>query len=59
MKNMTTAPEVLCYVGNIVACENVVIAVLPGGLDEIYPKSNQKLAEQIVAKVLLLRRTVR
>ena len=48
MKNMTTAPEVLCYVGNIAACENVVIAVLPGGLDEIYLKSNRKLAEQIV-----------
>lgn len=97
-----TAPDILYYVGDIAACENIVIAVvgkrdaaarylriarqigsalakegftvlnglaigvdahasegaveangkvvavMPGGLDEIYPKSNQKLAEAIV-----------
>lgn len=103
LRDMASAPEVLYYVGDISACENVVVAVvgrrdaderylqiarrigemlakkgctvlnglaigcdakalegavaakgkavavMPGGLDEIYPKSNQKLAEQIVA----------
>ncbi len=102
MRDMAAAPEVLYYVGDIAACENVVIAVIgkrdaqerylqiakkigerlakegctvlnglalgcdaqalegavaengkvvavmPGGLDEIYPKSNRELAEQIV-----------
>lgn len=102
MRELAYAPEVLYYVGDIAACENVVIAVIgkrdaqerylkiahkvgellakegctvlnglalgcdahalegavaangkvvavmPGGLDEIYPKSNQKLAKKIV-----------
>jgi DNA processing protein len=102
LKKMDSAPEILYYVGDISACENIVIAVvgkreataryldiahrtgkmlaqqgctvlnglavgcdaqalegaveakgkvvavLPGGLDEVYPKSNQKLAEKIV-----------
>ena len=102
MRDMASAPEVLYYVGDIEACENVVIAVIgkrdarerylriahkvgellakegctvlnglalgcdahalegavaangkaiavmPGGLDEIYPKSNRKLAKKIV-----------
>lgn len=104
LRDMASAPEVLYYVGDISACENVVVAVIgkryaderhlqiahrvgkmlakegctvlnglaigcdtkalegtvaakgkavavmPGGLDEIYPQSNQKLAEQIVAQ---------
>ena len=104
LRDMASAPEVLYYVGDISACENVVVAVvgrrdaderylqiarrigemlakkgctvlnglavgcdakalegvvaakgkavavMPGGLDEIYPKSNKKLAEQIVAQ---------
>ena len=33
-----------------VAAKGKAVAVMPGGLDEIYPKSNQKLAEQIVAQ---------
>ena len=102
LRDMKSAPDILYYVGDIAACENVVIAVvgkrdaaerylkiakmiggvlankgftvlnglaigvdayalegaleangkvvavMPGGLDEIYPKSNQKLAERIV-----------
>lgn len=102
MRELVSAPEVLYYVGDIAACENVVIAVIgkrdaqqrylkiahkigellakkgctvlnglargcdahalegavaangkvvavmPGGLDEIYPKSNQNLAKKIV-----------
>ncbi len=102
LRDLATAPEVLYYVGDIGACENMVIAVIgkreaeerylriarkigemlakegctvlnglaigcdtqalegavaangkvvavmPGGLDEIYPKSNVKLAEKIV-----------
>jgi len=102
LRNMKAAPDILYYVGDISACENIVIAVvgkrnaaerylkiakkfgeilakegytvlnglavgvdayasegaveaegkvvavMPGGLDEIYPKSNQKLAEKIV-----------
>lgn len=101
--DITSAPDILYYVGDISACENVVVAVvgrrdaderylqiarsiggmlakkgcmvlnglaigcdanalegaieangkvvavMPSGLDEIYPKSNQKLAERIVA----------
>ena len=31
-----------------IAAKGKVIAVMPGGLDEIYPKSNKKLAEKIV-----------
>lgn len=31
-----------------VASNGKVIAVMPGGLDEIYPKSNKKLAEKII-----------
>lgn len=31
-----------------VAANGKVIAVMPGGLDEIYPKSNRQLAEQII-----------
>lgn len=102
LQDIKAAPEILYYVGDISACENVVIAVvgkrdaterylriakqigcilakqgftvlnglavgvdasasegamdangrvvavMPGGLDEIYPKSNQRLAERIV-----------
>ena len=104
LRDVASAPETLYYVGDIKACENIVIAVIgkrdaqerylriarkigevlakegctvlnglaigcdaqalegavsangkvvavmPGGLDEIYPKSNQELAEKIVAK---------
>ena len=100
--DLTSAPEILYYIGDITACENIVIAVIgkrsaqdrylqiahrigkllaengctvlnglavgcdthalegaiaakgkavavmPGGLDEIYPKSNKKLAEKII-----------
>ena len=31
-----------------VEAKGKVVAVMPGGLDEVYPKSNQKLAERIV-----------
>ena len=102
LRDMKSAPDILYYVGDIAACENVVIAVvgkrdaterylriakqiggvlaregftvlnglaigvdahasegaveakgkvvavLPGGLDEVYPKTNQKLAERIL-----------
>ncbi len=102
LRDIKTAPDILYYIGDISACENVVIAVvgkrdaterylkiakmvggvlankgftvlnglaigvdayasegaveakgkvvavMPGGLDEVYPKSNQKLAERIV-----------
>ena len=102
MKGLTSAPDVLYYVGDIGICNNIVIAVvgkreaeerylqiakrigevlakkgctvlnglavgidtyalegavsangktvsvMPGGLDEIYPKSNKKLADKIV-----------
>lgn len=102
LRDIKSAPDILYYVGDISACENVVIAVvgkrdaterylkiakeiggilaregftvlnglaigvdacasegaveangkvvavMPGGLDEVYPKSNQKLAEKIV-----------
>ncbi len=102
LRDMKTAPDILYYVGDISACDNVVIAVvgkrdaterylkiakriggvlaregftvlnglaigvdayasegaveasgkvvavMPGGLDEIYPRSNRKLAEKIV-----------
>lgn len=102
LRYIKTAPDILYYIGDITACENVVIAVvgkrdatdrylriakmigevlakkgftilnglaigvdtyalegaleangkviavMPGGLDEVYPKSNQKLAERIV-----------
>ncbi len=102
LRDIKTAPDILYYVGDISACENIVIAVvgkrnaterylkiarrigeilarqgftilnglaagvdayasegaveangrvvavMPGGLDEVYPKSNQKLAEKIV-----------
>ncbi len=102
LRDIKTAPDILYYIGDISACENVVIAVvgkrdaterylkiakmvggvlankgftvlnglaigvdayasegaveakgkvvavMPGGLDEFYPKSNQNLAERIV-----------
>ena len=102
LRDIKTAPDILYYIGDMSACENVVIAVvgkrdaterylkiakmvggvlankgftvlnglaigvdayasegaveargkvvavMPGGLDEVYPKSNQKLAERIV-----------
>lgn len=102
LRDIKSAPDILYYVGDISACENIVIAVvgkrdaterylkiakkiggilakegftvlnglaigvdacasegaveakgkvvavMPGGLDEVYPKSNQKLAERIV-----------
>lgn len=32
-----------------VEAKGKTVAVMPGGLDEIYPRSNRKLAEQIVA----------
>jgi len=102
LRDIKSAPDLLYYIGDISACENVVIAVvgkrdaterylkiakmvggvlankgftvlnglaigvdayasegaveakgkvvavMPGGLDEVYPKSNQKLAERIV-----------
>ncbi len=102
LRDIKTAPDILYYVGDIAACENMVIAVvgkrdaaerylriakqiggvlaregftvlnglaigvdayasegaveakgkvvavMPGGLDEVYPKSNQKLAERIL-----------
>lgn len=102
LRDIKAAPDILYYIGDISACENVVIAVvgkrdaterylkiakmvggvlankgftvlnglaigvdayasegaveakgkvvavMPGGLDEVYPKSNQKLAERIV-----------
>lgn len=102
LRDIKAAPEILYYVGDISACENVVIAVvgkrnaaerylkiarkiggvlakegftvlnglaigvdayasegaveakgrvvavLPGGLDEVYPKSNLRLAEKII-----------
>lgn len=102
LRDIKAAPDILYYVGDISACENVVIAVIgkrdateryleiarkigkvlaregftvlnglaigvdayasegaveangkvvavmPGGLDEFYPKSNQKLAEKIL-----------
>ena len=102
MKGLTSAPDVLYYVGDIGICNNIVIAVvgkreaeerylqiakrigevlakkgctvlnglavgidayalegavsangktvavMPGGLDEIYPKSNKKLADKII-----------
>ena len=102
LRDIKAAPDILYYVGDISACENIVIAVvgkrnaaerylksakrvgeilaregftilnglaigvdayasegavgangkvvavMPGGLDEVYPKSNRKLAEKIV-----------
>lgn len=32
-----------------IAAQGKTVAVMPGGLDAVYPKSNQKLAEKIVA----------